>query len=135
VVNITRLRALHERLTRTQVADLVDGFVAHDDTEGLRHLAVSLVASAAIVERRPQSHPVWARAQVSWEPDVTQLLDAGLLQLAEAEPAPVLPTSAELHRARVRRYRQHQREKLSLEGGAEGGQPRRAKPAVRVGMS
>jgi hypothetical protein len=52
-------------------------------------------------------------------PDVQLLLDAGLLQLAEPEPGPVLPTSAELHRARVRRYRQRQRAKRRSLGGSE----------------
>jgi hypothetical protein len=69
VVNVARLRALHERLARTHIADLMDGLVslsvsettmAHGATEELRTLLVSLVASATVVERRPQSHPVWA---------------------------------------------------------------------------
>jgi hypothetical protein len=125
LLNIPRLRALHERLSRTQVADLVDGLYAHDDTPGLRDLLLHLVESAHITERRPHSHPVWLRAAVSWVPDVVQLLSAGLLQLAEAAPAPVLPTSADLHRVRVRRYRQARRAKqlAAQTGTAEEGAP------------
>jgi hypothetical protein len=106
LVHVPRLRALHERLTRTEVAALVDGFVAHGDGAGLRDLLTSLVESARITERRPQSHPVWLRAEVSWLPDVAQLLDAGLLFLAEPPQGPVVPTSAELRCARRRRYRE-----------------------------
>jgi hypothetical protein len=117
-VNVTRLRALHERLPRTEMVDLVDSLAAHGDTEGLRELVAGLIASATIVERRPQSHPIWLRAEVAWVPDVEHLLGAGLLQLAEPEPGPVVSTSAELHRARVRRYRQRQREqRLAAQAG------------------
>jgi hypothetical protein len=67
---------------------------------------------------RPQSHPVWLRAEVSWVPDVDHLLGAGLLVLAHPPAGPVVPTSAELRRARRRRYREAARaQRLAARAG------------------
>jgi hypothetical protein len=96
---------------------------AHPHTGGRRHrrptgsgrhagaarVLVGLVDSARVVERRPESHPVWLRAEVRWIPDVETLLAAGLLHLAAPPAGPVVPTSAELRRERKRRYRERQR--------------------------
>ena len=115
--NVSHLRALHERLTRTEVAALVDGLQAHDDPPELRDLLRGLVASARIIERRPDSHPVWLRAEVPWVPDVDHPLGAGLLFLADPPAGPVVPTSAELRRARKRRYREAARaQRLAAQG-------------------
>jgi hypothetical protein len=92
LLNMSRLRAVHTKLTRTQVADAIDGLQVTGDTQGLRELLVGLVDSARVVERRPESHPVWLRAEVRWVADVETLLAAGLLQLAHPPAAPVIST-------------------------------------------
>jgi len=106
---MARLRAVHTKLTRTQVADAIDDLQDQGDTQGLREFLGGLVDSARVTERRPESHPVWLRAEVRWVPDVETLLAAGLLHLADSPAGPVVPTSAELRRERKRRYRERQR--------------------------
>jgi site-specific DNA recombinase len=111
LLNVARLRAVHDKLTRTQVADAIDGLRDQGDTQGLRELLVGLIDSARVTERRPESHPVWLRAEVRWVTDVETLLAAGLLQLADPPAAPVISTSTstQLRRERNRRYRERQR--------------------------
>jgi DNA invertase Pin-like site-specific DNA recombinase len=84
------LRELHTRLTQTEIPDLIDALLAQEDKDGLRELLLSLIATARIVERWPARQPVWARADISWTPDVQTLLDAGLLRLDP--PLPMLGT-------------------------------------------
>jgi hypothetical protein len=68
------LRQLHERLTRIELATLVDDFLAQGDDDGLRELVLDVVQSARIVERWPKRRTTWARVEVTWTPRVQELL-------------------------------------------------------------
>jgi hypothetical protein len=105
------LRALHARLTRTEIPALVALLRERGDLEGLRELAQGLVTAARIVERRPESHPKWLRAEVTWHPDIPTLLEAGLLRLDTGPaPPPPGPSKQEMLREYCRRYRERHRE-------------------------
>jgi hypothetical protein len=103
VRTIPTLRELHEKLTRTELAEVVDGLAAQGDEAGLRDLVLELVESARVAERRPALRCTWARLDITWAPDVQQLLDAGLLWLDVSAPAPHIPTPRERRRAYWRR--------------------------------
>ncbi len=89
------LRQLHQRLTTTEIRTLVDTASTQDNQEALRALALLLVSTTRIVDRRPEWAPTWIRLEVTWAPDIQTLLDAGLLRLGPQEPAPYIPTRAE----------------------------------------
>jgi DNA invertase Pin-like site-specific DNA recombinase len=93
---LPRLRKLHERLTKTEIGDVIDGLQAHGDEVGLRDLVTGLVQSATLVERYPQTRSTWLRLHVTWQPDVQKLLDHGYLTLAPERqrplPEPIDPT-------------------------------------------
>lgn len=101
---IPDLRALHERLTRTELATVVSTLSDQGDDDGLRALLLEVVQSACLVERRPARNSTWLRLEVTWTPDVQMLLDAGLLWLDATPEPPVLPRSVALARARTQRY-------------------------------
>jgi hypothetical protein len=101
--HVPNLQRLHQQLTETELAAVVDGLAAADDHEGLRALVLGLIASATLVEKRPEKHMKWARVAVTWTPDVQVLLDAGLLWLDEPPPAPEFLTGAARRRERDRR--------------------------------
>jgi hypothetical protein len=86
------LRKLHQTLTRTELADVVDGLLAEGQTERLREQIAEVVASAHVVERWPEARSTWVRMKVTWQPDVQALLEAGLLcedePVARPEPPP-----------------------------------------------
>jgi hypothetical protein len=84
---LPRLRALHERLTRTEIGTLIDQFVARGDRVGLRDLLVALVESATLVKRQPEVRSLWLRFEVNWSDDVALLARAGLLQFGP-QPQP-----------------------------------------------
>ena len=84
------LRALHAKLTRTELASAIDTLAAQNDTDGLLR-------------------PEWGRVVVTWTRDVQTLLDAGLLSLDDAPPPPHIPTHEERRRAAYRRYRAKRR--------------------------
>lgn len=108
------LRDLHARLTRTEIPAVVALLRDQGDLEGLRDLVQELVLRVSVVERRPQSHPRWLRAAVAWHPDITTLLDAGLLRL-DADPAgpPAPPSRVEQRRAAEKRYKDRHRDVLN----------------------
>jgi hypothetical protein len=93
--DIPNLRALHERLTQTPLATLVDRLTERGKEAELRDLVLALVASAHLVERQPHYRSTWVRLDITWTPDVQTLLDAGLLQLASPPERPYHPTVAE----------------------------------------
>jgi hypothetical protein len=101
--SLASLRELHERLTRAELAPIVDDLVAHDDEAGLRDVILELVESAHVIERRPTFRCTWARLEVTWVPDVRTLLDEGLLWLDDPAPAPHIPTAQERRRDYWRR--------------------------------
>src|SRR5205085_839583 len=70
------LRKLHQTLTRTELADVVDGLLAEGQTERLRDQLADLVESAHVLERWPEARSTWVRMKVTWQPDVQALLDA-----------------------------------------------------------
>jgi hypothetical protein len=86
------LRALHKRLTTTEIASVVDELVArradpalHEGaTAKLRTLIVDLVSSARMVERWPEHKSTWVRLEVEWTESVQTLLDAGALKLNQS---------------------------------------------------
>jgi hypothetical protein len=80
------LRALHLRLTQTEIPMLIDALVVQDDRQGLRDLVQDLVQCARIVERVPASHARWLRAEVTWTPDIQLLLEHKLLTLDTPKP-------------------------------------------------
>jgi hypothetical protein len=81
VAELPSLRQLYDRVAETEVAGLVAGLLRQGDTLALRDLALALVSSARLVERWPAKATVWARVEVTWAPEVTTLLEAGLLRL------------------------------------------------------
>jgi hypothetical protein len=110
------LHALHERLTRTEVADVVDGLQDSGDDEGLRELLFDLVESAVLVDRWPANRSTWLRLAVTWKPDVRTLLDAGLLTLdtQSEKPVDVVPAWRLRKRANAQaRYWQQKLQKVS----------------------
>jgi hypothetical protein len=52
VAALPDLRALHEKLTRTELASAIDTLAAQNDSDGLRELLLGVVDSARLVERR-----------------------------------------------------------------------------------
>jgi DNA invertase Pin-like site-specific DNA recombinase len=96
--SMATLRDLHEKLTRTELVQIVDDLVAQGDEAGLRDVILELVESACVTERRPAFRCTWARLDVTWVPDVRTLLDAGLLWLDGPAPAPHMPTAQERRR-------------------------------------
>jgi hypothetical protein len=81
--DMPRLKALHARLTQTEVRTLVDGFLKHGDHVALRDLVTAVVDHATLVERVPTTRSRWLRFEVCWTADVDKLLSAGLLWLAD----------------------------------------------------
>ncbi len=104
-VSVPDLKTLHEELTRTDLATLIDELAAQGDEEALRDLVLPLVASAKVVERVPEVKSKWLRAEVTWTDDVRMLLDAGLLALGPDVERPDYPgTLQELRRQKYLRY-------------------------------
>jgi len=107
------LRALYTEVTRQ---DLTVGLArldyAHDpeDRALVRRLLTRLVASAVVVERRPERHARWLRVEVTWTEGVRDLLDAGLLTLDPAPEPPVFATPTELRTAAQRRWRERKQQ-------------------------
>jgi hypothetical protein len=100
---VATLRQLHEKLTRTEFAQIVDELTADGDEAGLRDVILELVESARVIERRPTFRCTWARLDVTWVRDVRTLLDHGLLWLDDPAPAPHIPTAQERRREYWRR--------------------------------
>jgi len=63
-----------------------------------------LVASVRIVQRLPERQPTWLRAEVTWQPTVQALLEAGVVQLAVPVPPPEQSERAERKREAQQRY-------------------------------
>jgi DNA invertase Pin-like site-specific DNA recombinase len=82
------LRRFHQQVVSTDIPMLADRLAANGDQAGLRELIALVVQSAVIIERVPSMRTKWARAQVTWQPNVQTLLDAGLLGLALSPQAP-----------------------------------------------
>jgi Recombinase zinc beta ribbon domain len=101
------LRQLHERLTRIELATLVDDLLAQGDEDGLRELVLDVVQAARVVERWPKRRTTWVRVDVTWTPRVQELLKAGLLRLdapPTLPPPPEIPPRISKARARNRRH-------------------------------
>jgi Recombinase zinc beta ribbon domain len=92
---IPNLRALHERLTQTPVAAVVDRLLEQGKEAELRDLIRALVESARLVERQPRYRSTWIRLEVTWTPAVQTLLDVGKLHLAPSPERPNHPTVKE----------------------------------------
>lgn len=108
-VSLPDLKALHDRLTRTQPADLVDALEAAGDEEGLRELLVEFVERACVVDRLPATKSKWVRVEVvAWAKDVQLLLNAGLLTL---RPAPERPSWPSTPQERERRKYERRKER------------------------
>jgi len=103
-------RALHGRLADTGASTLIDAFLARGDGAGLRLFVRGLVASVRIVERLPERQPKWLRAEVTWQPTVQALLEAGVARLAAPTPPPEQSARAERKREAQRRYSARQRQ-------------------------
>jgi hypothetical protein len=99
-VSLPDLKSLHDRLTRTQVAELVDSLEAAGDEAGLRELLVALLASAYVVDRLPATKSKWVRVAVTWDADVRMLLDAGLLEIGPAPERPSWPSTPQEYERR-----------------------------------
>jgi len=111
---VANLRDLHARLTATETPVLIDHYLARGDDAGLRLLVRELVASARIVERLPERQPKWLRAEVTWQPEVRLLLEAGVARLAVPAPPPEQSVQAERRREAQRRYSaRHRQEQIS----------------------
>jgi site-specific DNA recombinase len=93
--DIPNLRALHERLTQTPVATVVDKLMDQGKETELRDLILALVESAQLVERQPRYRSTWIRLEITWTPAVQTLLDVGKLHLAPLPERPYHPTVAE----------------------------------------
>lgn len=101
---------------RTNIAEipaLLDRYLTQGDDTGLRLLMREIVASARIVERLPQRQPKWLRAEVTWQPEIRLLLEAGVVQLAAPDPAPEQSARAERRREAQRRYSARRRQGLT----------------------
>ena len=126
------LRELHDRLSRAEIGAVATALADVGDTEGLRALVQEIVVSARVVERRPESHPIWLRAEVAWHPDIATLLDAGLLRLdSTPEGPPPGPSREEKRRMYDRAYkdrhraevnRRNRERRAAKRGAAEGAQ-------------
>jgi hypothetical protein len=104
-VVIPDLRALHARLTQTEIADVVDRLEAQGDEAGLREVVQDLIVSARVVERRPARRSTWARMAVTWTAQIHTLLDAGLLRLTDGSTPPPGFDRRVYERSRSRRRR------------------------------
>jgi DNA invertase Pin-like site-specific DNA recombinase len=93
--DIPKLRALHERVTQTPLADVVDRLLEQGKEAELRDLVLALVASARLAERQPRYRSTWIRLEVTWTPDVQTLLDDGKLWLSPPPERPYHPTVKE----------------------------------------
>jgi hypothetical protein len=83
------LKALHDQVMRTDIPALVERFVETGDTTGLRQLLGLLVVSATITERHPARRTRWARATVTWTPNVDALRERGWLVLGPEVTPPM----------------------------------------------
>jgi hypothetical protein len=104
---------LHARLANADLAGLIASARADGDTLALRQLLSGTVQSARITERRGggrNGRTGWARAEVTWTPQVRLFLEHGYLLLDPPADAPTPPTPAE----RMRRYRAKRREQRRL---------------------
>lgn len=95
-----------------EIPVLIDRYLARGDDAGLRLLVRELVASALIVERLPERQPKWLRAEVTWQPEVRLLLEAGVASLAAPAPPPEQSARAERRREAQRRYSARRRRGL-----------------------
>jgi hypothetical protein len=71
----------HQRLTATEVKDALAGLLVVSKSAEARDMLFGVISEVSVVERWPAHHPVWARAEVIWTPEVQTLLDADLLRL------------------------------------------------------
>jgi len=102
-------RAPHRRLAEQESSTLVDAFLARGDDTALHLFVRGLVTSVRIVERLPERQPKWLRAEVTWQPEVQWLLDAGVVHLADPAP-PEQSARAERKREAQRRYSARRRQ-------------------------
>ena len=96
-----------------EIPALIDQYLARGDDAGLHMLMREIVASARIVERLPERQPKWLRAEVTWQPEIRLLLEAGRANLAAPDPPPEQPARAERHREAQRRYSTRRRQGLT----------------------
>jgi hypothetical protein len=96
------LKALHEKLLRTEIPQLLESF---SDVQLAREFILLLVKSARIVDRRPAINSKWLRFDVEWTPEITALLEAGLLRLDAPDEGPRVLTKQEQKREQQRRAR------------------------------
>jgi hypothetical protein len=73
------LLALHGRLVQLDLEREIEQAVQAEHWVLLRELCQMVVGSAVVVERRPQKKARWVRMEVTWMPEVQDLLDLGLL--------------------------------------------------------
>jgi len=106
---LPRLRALHARLTQTEIPQLIDGLRAAGETVALRDTVTELVQSAVLADSWPERRRAWLRFEVTWTDDVQKLIDAGLLWLDEQPQPPTLDPAVTAKRATQARYRARHR--------------------------
>jgi hypothetical protein len=100
-ISLLDLKDLHDRLRRTQPADLVDALETAGDEAGLRDLLVDLIERACVVDRLPATKSKWVRVEVvAWAKDVQVLLNAGLLTLGPAPERPSWPSTPQEYERR-----------------------------------
>jgi hypothetical protein len=115
--DVQRARAVHERLSQTDMAALVESLQAADDSVGLRELLLGTMNEAHITERQtggPGGRSVWARARVKWSDDVQLLLDENCLGLGAAPEPPTAVDRRGRNRERMRRWRAQRRAARAL---------------------
>jgi hypothetical protein len=79
------LLALHRRLVQLDLGWEIEQAVAAENWAPLREFCQAVVQSAKVVERQPQKKARWLRMEVTWTPEVRELLDQGLRTLGEGE--------------------------------------------------
>jgi len=125
-------RTRHAQLVATPLPPLVDGLLTRGDVAGLRRLVREVVASARIVERRPERRSTWLRAEVTWQPAIQALLDSGAAQLSAAAPPPEESPQAERRREAQRRYSTRRRQQLSRAAVGRALEPDAVVPSRRT---
>ncbi|HZS90654.1 MAG TPA: recombinase family protein [Chloroflexota bacterium] len=106
------LKRFHEQVLSTDIPTLVDKLAENGDEVDLRELIGLLVESATIVERVPPKRGKWARAAVTWAPNVQALLSAKppLLALGPDVMAPDYGSTKQgKHALHNQRYRERKR--------------------------